>query len=81
MLPLFKKDKQLQEMQFWKLVNRQNNQATLICERDEGDVAYTKEITFTDFPFDNVKVPKLWVAPTSLDGATTIQVIYLPSEH
>lgn len=56
--------------------------AFLICERDSGNVAYTKPIPHTDFPFDAFpdKEVRIWVAPTAYkDG--TIQVAYLPSEH
>lgn len=55
--------------------------ATLVCERDSGDIAWQKPIPFTDFPFDAMGEVKIWVAPTSLDGVRTILVAYLPSEH
>jgi hypothetical protein len=55
--------------------------ATLVCERDSDDVAWTKDILYTDFPFDVLPECKIWVAPTSLDGKTLVRVAYLPSEH
>ena len=62
--------------------NVKQGQAVLICERDTGDVAYSKQIPFTDFPFD--VLPKneirIWVAPTYCDGGNRM-VAYLPSEH
>jgi hypothetical protein len=54
--------------------------ATVICERDTGNVAFKQEIPFTDFPIKPFEV-KVWVAPTSLDGSKTVQIAYLPSEH
>lgn len=56
--------------------------ATLICERDTDDVAFTQKIEFTDFPFQafpNGEV-KIWVAPTGIEGKP-VMVAYLPSEH
>jgi hypothetical protein len=55
--------------------------ATLVCERDTDDVAWEKPIEFTDFPFDVLTKPTIWVAPTSFDGTRTVWVAYLPSEH
>ncbi len=78
-LPTIRRDKMLRDYQFWKLV-KDGERARLICERDAGDVAFTKIIPFTDFPFDSVPEPALWVAPTELEGKT-VQVMYLPSEH
>jgi hypothetical protein len=56
--------------------------AVLICERDTGDVAFEKNIQYTDFPFEcfpNGEV-KIWVAPTYCDQRNCM-VAYLPSEH
>lgn len=67
-------------MQFWTLEPNANG-ATLKCERDIGDVAFEKQVPYTDFPFEAVggKV-QIWVAPTAM-GDKTVQVAYLPSEH
>ena len=63
----------LNDMQFWTLTVT-GSEATLICERDTDNVAYTEHINFTDFPLASVK---FYVAPA--DEKT--MVIYLPSEH
>ena len=73
----------LQQMQFWTLRQQTSpTSAVLICERDTGDVAWSKEIPYTDFPFDcfpNHEV-RIWVAPTWCDSRKCM-VAYLPSEH
>lgn len=79
--PIITKDEMLRDMQFWTLRdNPATSGATLVCERDSGDVALEIPIPFTDFPFDVVPEVKIWVAPTSY-GQGTAQVAYLPSEH
>lgn len=76
--PKIKDDKMLQSMQFWTLkVSLQTHRATLICERDTNDVAYSEEIEYTDFPLAEMR---LYVGPTETDG-TIKMVIYLPSEY
>lgn len=79
-----KNDPSLNGIQFWALekVDGDANrpQAKLVCYRDEGDPAWSKEIPFTDFPFDVCPNPRVWVAPTELEGRE-VQVAYLPSEH
>ena len=76
-----KNDESLQGMQFWTLKKVGPSSATLICERDTDDVAWTKQIEFTDFPFATVgDAFRIWVAPTFVDGVTKM-VAYLPSEH
>lgn len=91
--PKCQKDESLRDMQFWTLRPHQVSDtpqpgenramATLVCERDTDDVAFSQDIPFTDFPFEAFpkKEVKMWVSPTSLDGEKTVQVIYLPSEH
>jgi hypothetical protein len=51
-----KDDPMLQEIQFWKLTVQEDHSATLICERDSGDVAVTQQIPFTDFPLAHFQV-------------------------
>ena len=46
----------LQQIQFWKLVVNDDRSALLVCERDEGDVAVSQEIPFTDFPLKQVRL-------------------------
>lgn len=46
----------LQEIQFWKLTVHEDRSATLICERDQGDVAIEQQIPFTDFPLAEIKL-------------------------
>lgn len=49
-------DNQLQEIQFWKLMVNSDQSATLICERDQDDVAVTQTIPFTDFCLESVTI-------------------------
>jgi hypothetical protein len=58
-----------EEFQVWKLVVRPDRTATLTCEDGNGNVVFTKELEYTDFPLDEVT---LWFANNT---------IYLPSEH
>ncbi|MBD2212942.1 hypothetical protein H6G27_24140 [Nostoc linckia FACHB-104] len=69
----------LQMIQFWTLVVRKDSTATLWCEWDEGKTVYTKEISYTTFPFAKIR---LWVQPFSYskDGKRE-WVIHLPSEY
>jgi hypothetical protein len=65
-----KKDPMLREMQFWTLkTDVRKGTAVLTCERDSGNVAFTQEIPFTDFPLPEIKV---WVSN---------DVALLPSEY
>ena len=80
MRPEIRKDASLRDMQFWAL-EKDGTGAKLVCYRDLGDPAWSKPIPFTDFPFDVCPNPRVWVAPTSFDGETTVQIAYLPSEH
>ena len=58
-----------EEFQVWTLKVRANHTATLSCEDGNGNVVFTKEIEFTDFPLDEIT---LWFANN---------VIFLPSEY
>ena len=55
--------------QFWRLTVKPNHSATLICEDGNGLAVYSKEIRFTDFPLDELR---LYV---------TDNTILLPSEY
>jgi Family of unknown function (DUF6876) len=59
----------VEEFQVWTLRVGADNTASLKCDDGNGNVVYSKDIGFTDFPLDEVK---LWFAN---------EVIYLPSEH
>ena len=48
--PRVSQDPMLQQIQFWKLTVNDDQSARLVCERDQGDVAVSQEIPFTDFP-------------------------------
>jgi len=74
------KDKSLRQIQFWRLEPLGDNQAKLSCDRDEGDEAFHQIIPFTDFPFDAVPRPRVWVAPSETQDGP-VMVAYLPSEH
>jgi hypothetical protein len=58
-----------EEFQVWKLVVRPDRRATLTCDDGNGNIVFTKEIEYTDFPLDEIS---LWFCNN---------VIYLPSEH
>lgn len=45
-----------EEFQLWKLSVNDDQTATLICDNGNGDVVYTKEIPFTDFPLPQIKL-------------------------
>jgi len=80
-LEVIRNDPMLQILQFWELKSIGDRKAVLSCLRDEGDIAYSTLIEFTDFPFDTVGSPfKIWVATTECDGRISY-VAYLPSEH
>jgi hypothetical protein len=57
-----------EEFQVWRL-KVTNSTATLSCEDGNGNAVFSKHITFTDFPMDEIE---MWV-----EG----NVILLPSEH
>jgi len=50
------KDDMLRDIQFWTLTVHDDRSATLICERDTGNVAIKQEIPSTDFPLKSVKL-------------------------
>jgi hypothetical protein len=58
-----------EEFQVWKLVVRSDSTGVLTCEDGNGNIVFSKEIEYTDFPLDEIS---LWFANN---------VIYLPSEH
>ena len=58
-----------EEFQVWKLKVSADRSATVFCDDGNDNVVYTKEIPFTDFPLDEVK---LYFANN---------VIHLPSEY
>jgi hypothetical protein len=45
-----------EEFQLWRLTVHDDRRAILACENGNGDVVLTKEIPFTDFPFDEIKL-------------------------
>ena len=58
-----------EEFQVWKLTVHANRSATLTCDDGNGNIVFTKQISWTDFPLDEIT---LWFANNT---------IYLPSEH
>lgn len=58
-----------EDFQVWTLTVRPDHTAALICEDGNGNIVFSKEISFTDFPLESVT---LWFANNT---------IYLPSEH
>lgn len=43
-----------EEFQMWKLAVRPDHTATLTCDDGNGRIVFTKAITFTDFPLDEI---------------------------
>jgi hypothetical protein len=73
--------RKLQQIQFWTLNVAEDNSAVLICEWDTGQVIYSQQIEFTDFPLDSVRI---WVTPTEMDFRGVVRrhwVAMLPSEY
>jgi hypothetical protein len=58
-----------EEFQVWKLAVRPDRTATLTCGDRNGNIAFTKEIEYTDFPLDEITL------------YFTNSVIHLPSEY
>ena len=58
-----------EEFQVWTLTVRPDKTATLACDDGNGNVVFSKEIPYTDFPLDTIK---LYFAHN---------VIHLPSEY
>jgi hypothetical protein len=58
-----------EEFQVWNLKVHPDRSATVYCDDGNGNLVYTQEIPFTDFPLDEVK---LYFAN---------KVIHLPSEY
>jgi len=58
-----------EEFQVWTLTVRPDKTATLACDDGNGKVIFSKEIPYTDFPLDTIK---LYFAN---------KVIHLPSEY
>lgn len=58
-----------EEFQVWTLNVRPDNTAALTCDDGNGNVVFSKEIPYTDFPLDTIK---LYFANN---------VIHLPSEY
>lgn len=58
-----------EEFQVWKLAVRPDHTATLTCDDGNGRIVFTKAITFTDFPLDEIRL------------YFTDNVILLPSEY
>lgn len=58
-----------QPFQVWTLTVRPDRTAALVCENGNGNIVFSKEIPFTDFPLETIT---LWFANNT---------IYLPREH
>jgi hypothetical protein len=58
-----------EEFQVWTLNVRPDRTATIACDDGNGNVVFSKEIPYTDFPLDTIK---LYFANN---------VIHLPSEY
>lgn len=67
--PRARRDPALREFQLWELSVRKDRSAILVCSRDSEDEAFRREIDYTDFPMEYVKL--------YVEG----EVLLLPSEH
>ena len=80
MHPTIKECRELQHIQFWKLVVHEDRSATLTCEKDDREVAYEESIKYTDFALNSVKI---WVQRTRFPDnlKSWSYIAYLPSEY
>lgn len=67
--PRCRRDPMLRDMQFWFLRKDKDGGWELVCERDEGDIAFKQQIEFSDFPLNEIQI---WVQE---------DVMLLPSEY
>lgn len=58
-----------EEFQIWKLTVHPDQRATLVCDDGDGNIVHTKEIEYTDFPLDEIRL------------YYTAHVILLPNEY
>jgi len=58
-----------EEFQVWNLTVRADRTATLACDDGNGNIVFTRELEFTDFPLDAIKL------------YFTDNTILLPSEY
>jgi len=58
-----------EEFQVWNLTVRADRTATLACDDGNGNIVFTKEFQYTDFPLDAIKL------------YFTDNTILLPSEY
>lgn len=63
------KSVRIAEFQVWKLAVRSDSAATLSCEDGNGNLVYSKEIEYTDFPSEGITL------------YCTNNTILLPSEY
>ena len=69
LIPPYHQNVAAEEFQVWTLNVHPDRTATLTCDDGNGNVMFTKEIPYTDFPLDSIK---LYFANN---------VIHLPSEY
>ena len=60
--PAYDQNVAAEEFQVWTLTVRPDKTATLACDDGNGNVVFSKEIPYTDFPLDTIK---LYFATTS----------------
>ena len=63
--------------QVWNLRIDENYHATLYCEDGNDNGLFTKAISFTDFPLQEISI---WVEYGEIEG-TYKPILLLPSEH
>ncbi|HEY3322060.1 MAG TPA: hypothetical protein VGP72_16455 [Planctomycetota bacterium] len=73
-----RKDPMLHDCQFWHLTVRPDRTATVRCDRDKGNTAFSQEIPFTDFPDAE---GTLWVEYGEVEEGKPCWVILRPEEH
>ncbi len=66
---LYEKTVAAEEFQVWVLNVNPDRTASLTCDDGNGNIVYTQQIEFTDFPLDEIKL------------YFTDNVILLPSEY
>jgi hypothetical protein len=83
--PRCAKDPSLRDFQLWRLVRHdpplqkggQKVMATVYCDRDKDDTAFSQDIPYTDFPLPSLK---LYVEAGEC-GGKAVMVVMLPNER
>ena len=69
-------------LHFWHLTDNGKGGVTLSAQLDTGETpVVTQEIEYSDFPFDESKMFKLYCGLTMIQNETNPILLFLPSEY